>query len=230
MKRFSSLLLAFILVLTCSVFVACTEETETSSEAATESEAESIAFAPPDDMCYKPVIYLYPESTADVEVLLDYKGELTCVYPEYNGKWCVTAEPDGTLTDENGIEYNYLYWEGIGGIEFDFSEGFCVSGNDTAKFLEDALSKLGLTRREANEFIVYWLPQMQENEYNLISFQFDNYEEAAQLTVSPNPDTEIRVFMAWKALEERTEIEPQKLTSPERTGFTLVEWGGSKVN
>ena len=42
MKKLS-LILAFILVLTCSVFVACTEETETSSEAAAESSAAESA-------------------------------------------------------------------------------------------------------------------------------------------------------------------------------------------
>ena len=43
------------------------------------------------------------------------------------------------------------------------TEGFCVKGEDTAAFLEDALSKLGLNRKEANEFIVYWLPLMEQN-------------------------------------------------------------------
>ena len=33
----------------------------------------------------KPVIYLYPTSQQIVSVKLDYKGELTCTYPEYKG-------------------------------------------------------------------------------------------------------------------------------------------------
>ena len=32
---------------------------------------------------------------------------------------------------------------------------------------EEALADLGLTRREANEFMVYWLPMMEPNPYNL---------------------------------------------------------------
>lgn len=78
------------------------------------------------------------------------------------------------------------------------SKGFCVKGKDTAAFLEGALEQLGLTRREANEFIVYWLPHMEQNPYNIISFQTDAYTNAAELKVSPEPDTLIRVFMAWK--------------------------------
>ena len=177
----------------------------------------------------KPVIYLYPEAETDVTVRLDYAGDLTCTYPAYDGAWRVAAAPDGTLTDESGQTYRYLYWEGTDNVQYDFSEGFCVPGSETAAFLEDALVQLGLTRAEANEFIIYWLPKMEQNAYNLISFQSDAYTDAAKLTITPQPDTLLRVFMAWKPLTSAVEIAPQTLTAPERTGFTAVEWGGAKV-
>ena len=177
----------------------------------------------------KPVIYLYPEAETDVTVRLDYAGDLTCTYPAYDGAWRVAAAPDGTLTDESGQTYRYLYWEGTDNVQYDFSEGFCVPGSETAAFLEDALVQLGLTRAEANEFIIYWLPQMEQNAYNLISFQSDAYTDVAKLTITPQPDTLLRVFMAWKPLTSAVEIAPQTLTAPERTGFTAVEWGGAKV-
>jgi len=177
----------------------------------------------------KPVIYLYPESETNVQVKLTFDGRLTCTYPLYNDGWTVTAFPDGTLFDGQGQMYNYLYWEGETDVRFDFTKGFCVKGSDTAEFLEDALEKLGLTRREANEFIVYWLPIMQNNAYNVISFQSDVYTNAAKLEITPEPDTVIRVYMAWQASDEYVEIEEQILTSAEREGFTVVEWGGGEV-
>ena len=177
----------------------------------------------------KPVIYLYPEQGEEVSVRLDYDGKLTCTYPEYDNGWHVTAAPDGRITDENGQEYNYLYWEGETEQEYDFSEGFCVVGEDTAEFLEDALEKLGLTRREANEFIVYWLPRMEQNEYNLISFQSEAYTDHARLSIQPEPDTVIRVFMAYKPVENKQEIPEQTLAALERSGFTVVEWGGCEL-
>ena len=177
----------------------------------------------------KPVIYLYPEQEEEVSVRLDYDGKLTCTYPEYDDGWHVTAAPDGRITDENGQEYNYLYWEGETEQEYDFSEGFCVAGEDTAEFLEDALDRLGLTRREANEFIVYWLPRMEQNEYNLISFQSEAYTDHARLSIQPEPDTVIRVFMAYKPVENEQEIPEQTLAAPERSGFTVVEWGGCEL-
>ena len=178
----------------------------------------------------KPVIYLYPEEETQVNVKLDYDGTLTSTYPSYENGWTVDAAPDGTLTDPStGRQYYCLYWEGETDTEYDFSTGFCVAGADTAAFLEGALADLGLTEQEANEFIIYWLPRMEGNAWNLISFQTTAYTDSAVLTIDPVPDTLIRVFMAWQGLDQPVEVEPQTLTTPERTGFTAVEWGGTEV-
>ena len=176
----------------------------------------------------KPVIYLYPEETMEISVKLDYNGKFTSTYPKYNDGWEVIAEPDGTIS-YNGREYYCLFWEGISNVDYSLEKGFCVNGEDTEKFLEDSLKKLGLTDKEANEFIIYWLPKMENNEYNIISFQKELYTDNAELTVSPAPDTLIRVFMAWQGSDKFVEIEPQNLTAPERIGFTVVEWGGSEL-
>ena len=177
----------------------------------------------------KPVIYLYPEQETTVSVSLDYAGTLTATYPAYENGWHVTAEPDGTLYDENGNEYSYLFWEGENNTDYDFSTGFCVAGADTADFLREKLAEIGLTPREYNEFIVYWLPKMQDNPYNLISFQSEHYTDTAKLDIDPTPDSVLRVFMAWKPLSRAQNIEPQTFTPFARDGFTVVEWGGCEV-
>ena len=89
---------------------------------------------------------------------------------------------------------------GENNTDYDFSKGFCVAGADTADFLREKLAEIGLTPREYNEFIVYWLPKMQDNPYNLISFQSEAYTDAAKLDIDPTPDSVLRVFMAWKPL------------------------------
>ena len=210
-----------LLALACGLLSGCREE-QTSAKPVIYPEGEETADA-------KPVDYLYPETEMEVTVKLDYDGELTCTYPAYDGGWTVTARPDGTLTDGRGQTYSYLYWEGVDHTAYDFSQGFCVSGADTAAFLEDALEQLGLTRREANEFIVYWLPQMEQNPYNLSAFQSDAYTDHARLTVTPEPDSMLRVFMAWKSLEHPIDIPAQDLPAFNRTGFAVVEWGGAEV-
>ena len=178
----------------------------------------------------KPVIYLYPETSTEVSVKLTIDGKLTCTYPAYENGWNdFTAYPDGTLISPEGKEYYCLYWEGIQNAEYDFSKGFCVKGEDTAAFLEWALSEQGLTPREANEFIIYWLPRMEQNPYNVIAFQTDAYTKGAVLEITPNPDSLLRVFMAYYPSDEAVEIEAQAFTSFERVGFAVVEWGGSEL-
>ena len=179
----------------------------------------------------KPILYLYPEEPTVCSVSLRLQdGRFTCTYPSYGNGWSdFTAYPDGTLVFPDGKEYYALYWESVGGAEWDFSKGFCVAGEDTAAFLETALAALGLTPREANEFIVYWLPRMQENPYNVISFQTEAYTEYAALEITPAPDSLLRVFMAYYPSDTRVEIAPQSFDGFERVGFTAVEWGGSEV-
>ena len=178
----------------------------------------------------KPVIYLYPEKETEVFVDVSVNnGEIFVTYPEKNDGWRVTATPDGKIIDENGITHNYLFWEAKANIEFDLSEGFVVEGKNSVEFLQEKLSYLGLNQNEINEFIVYWLPYMIDNPYNLVSFQCENYDKFAPLKIEPNPDSIQRVYMALKPLDEYVEMPEQQLEKFERTGFTVIEWGGSLI-
>ncbi|WP_296569893.1 dockerin type I domain-containing protein [Ruminococcus sp.] len=186
----------------------------------------------PDAVAAKPVIYLYPENETDVHVELELtEAELSTTYPKYNNGWDVTASPDGSLRNKaDGTHHKYLFWDAVNcRTRFDFSKGFCVAGSDTESFLKEKLTYMGLTEEEMNEFIVYWLPLMEHNKYNLISFQGDVYTNSAKLNITPAPDSLLRVFMAYVPLEEAVNIEPQQLENFERKGFTVVEWGGRKM-
>ena len=180
---------------------------------------------------FKPIIYLYPETSTVCSVKLTCQGLLTCTYPTISadGWKDFTALPDGTLIFPDEKEYYALYWEGLLETEWDFSKGYCVRGEDTVTFLEWALAKQGLTPREANEFIIYWLPLMQENPYNVISFQTTAYTDIAVLEIDPLPDSLLRVFMAYYPSDTEVNIAPQEFESFTRGGFMVVEWGGSEV-
>ena len=180
----------------------------------------------------KPVIYLYPEEETDVHVeLVLTEAELSTTYPKYNNGWDVTASPDGSLLNKaDGSHHKYLFWDAVNcRTRFDFSKGFCVAGSDTESFLKEKLTYMGLTEEEMNEFIVYWLPLMEHNKYNLISFQGDVYTNSAKLNITPAPDSLLRIFMTYIPLEEAVDIEPQQLETFDRNGFTVVEWGGSEI-
>lgn len=179
---------------------------------------------------YKPMIYLYPEAETNVEVKLGYPELLTTTYPKYKDSWKVVAKPDGKLIDMDGREYYGLYWEGKTAKNKKFNDGFVVKGKDSISFLEEKLFILGLNEREANEFIIYWLPKLEKNKYNLIRFEeTTTIDKEMPLEVTPKPDTVIRILMKYKPLNKKITIKEQQLETPTRAGFTIVEWGGTIV-
>ncbi|NLC96677.1 MAG: hypothetical protein GX675_03815 [Erysipelotrichaceae bacterium] len=178
----------------------------------------------------KPVIYLYPQEKTNVSIKIKYEGEIFVSYPKYNDGWEVTAYPDGTIINStDNEEYSYLFWEGKSNTNYDTSFGFVIKGEDTEQFLKEKLKFIGLNSKEYNEFIVYWLPKMINNPYNLITFQQDAYTDSTILHINPKPDSILRVFMTFKPLTHKIEIIPQNLEPFTREGFTVVEWGGSEI-
>ena len=191
----------------------------------------------------KPVLYLYPQDEQRLTVSLDLEGTLDTVYPTPDSEratergtqasWTVTAAPDGTLTDQAGRTYPSLFWDGA----MDLPEpdtGFIVAREDAVSFLEEKLALLGLTDKEAADFITYWAPRIRANEYTFVSFDASSY--AQQVTYSftdeagapVEPDTFIRVFMTIRAADANEEVTPQVFgPTPTRSGFTAVEWGGT---
>lgn len=179
---------------------------------------------------YKPLIYLYPTVDTKVNVKLGRSEALTSTYPKYKDSWNVLAKPDGELIDDKGRTFYGLYWEGYNTIDVTFEDGFVVGRNNLIPFLEEKLSILGLTEREANEFIIYWLPKLEENEYNLIRFEsIDKINKDMPLIINPKPDTVIRILMEYKKADKDTKVKTQALVTPVRKGFTVVEWGGTIV-
>ena len=186
----------------------------------------------PEEVSYKPIIYLYPTEEKEVLVELKSADKLTCSYPEYEAGWNVIAKPNGDLQDlKTGRNLYSLYYENENVVDFDIeNDGFIVKGEDIASFLEEKLAILGLTEREANEFIIYWLPVLQENKYNYIRFATEaEINQNMPLNITPTPDTTVRVLMTYKGLEEPIEVEEQILVTPERNGFVAVEWGGTEI-
>jgi hypothetical protein len=49
------------------------------------------------------------------------------------------------------------------------------------------------------------------------------------LEITPNPDTIIRILMEFKSIDKPIDVKEQELVTPERIGFTAVEWGGVEI-
>ncbi|MBQ0011444.1 MAG: hypothetical protein KBT07_01915 [Clostridiales bacterium] len=184
------------------------------------------------EMAYKPIIYLYPEEETNIQVSLGAPDRITCSYPKYSEGWNVLAKPNGDLIDlATGRSLYSLYYECENEVKFKKEkDGFIVKGEDAAAFLEEKLAILGLSDREAEEFIVYWLPILEANPYNYIRFAtLDEINRNMPLQFSQEPDSLIRVLMVYEGLEEPIEVEEQILETPERNGFVVVEWGGTEI-
>ena len=184
----------------------------------------------------KPVIYLYPEQETKVNVQLTFNGTLTSTYPTLPPEgWTVTAQPDGTLTDEEGRSYRYLFWEGAADVDWKQDSGFLVKAEDTREFLEESLTQLGLNELEQNDFITYWLPKLEKNGESFVTFAAEQYTDNAVLTVTPQPDSVLRVQMLISKVDDSNRAAFQKLPEQElprfeREGFVLVEWGGTDLD
>ena len=191
----------------------------------------------------KPVVYVYPEEEQGLTMTIDVKGTLDMVYPAperqvqteegTRASWTISAAPDGTLTDASGRSYPYVFWEGP--VRQDTPErGFIVAREDAVPFLEEKLGQLGLSDKEAADFITYWAPRIRANEYTFVSFDASSYAQQVTYSFADEagnqvvPDTFIRVFMTIRAADANEEVTPQVFgPTPTRSGFTAVEWGGA---
>lgn len=180
--------------------------------------------------CGKPVIYLYPEEDQEVNVQVKPNRGFTITDPIYpEGGWNVWARTNGVLTSlDNGNEYPYLFWEGHGYDYVRPDYGFVFTRDEVGQEVRSILGKLGLIEQEVEDFMDFWQPKLEEKEYVFITFlEQEKFEEMAPLTVSPQPDTVIRVFMDYEPLDSPVDVREPRIITPEREGFTVVEWGGA---
>ena len=181
----------------------------------------------------KPIIYLYPTEETEINVKAASPEKFTVTYPKYDeAGWNVIAKPDGTLKDtKTGRKLYSLYYEAKVNMDINaYKDGFIVKGEEMKSFLEEKLAILGLNEREAQEFIIYWLPKLEGNKYTFIRFAESEYINSEMpLEINPAPDNLIRVLMEFKPIEEPFEVQEQELTTPTREGYTVVEWGATQI-
>ena len=180
----------------------------------------------PQAECAKPVIYLYPEATTTVSVIVD--ALVTKSEPDYGSGWTTTAAPDGTLTMADGATYTSLFWDGYGRGEYPtLTNGFVVKTEDAISTMEEHLRTMGFNNTEIADFSEYWAPLMPTAPYTKFSWlQTREMDELARLTIEPKPHTVLRAFVDFTGLDTYENIEPQVLQSINREGYTVTEWGG----
>jgi hypothetical protein len=143
------------------------------------------------------------------------------------------VSPNGDLTIGEDT-YNYLFWEATQADHLsttDLKTGFIIEGGNAISFLQEKLTKAGLSSKEQADFITFWGPLLQKNELNFVHFEFnETCNKFAELTIDPQPDNVYRIYIFFSPITERFEVEDQEIESMNRTGFSVLEWGGQISN
>ena len=201
----------------------------------------------------KPVVYLYDgEKNVGVPFTAtltfnEAAGTLACAYPAptTNGAtaaWSGTYDSDGAATTLHvgGKDVPSLFWElDIANPAFFANDEKWVVCKGDAKLatFERVLARSGLSERERNEMVVYWLRFL--SRHDAVAVRRFAIEKAVGLAVD-GFDTAHRVFLVMKGVTPDEEGEMaaagdvvgvDDLAIVERpTGKYVVEWGGVPLN
>lgn len=189
----------------------------------------------PDDGIYcidKPVIYLYPETATLMNVSVETEGKIVVSDPIYpTGGWKnVLAFPNGRLIYQ-GEEYRELFYESEASNIKIPQEGLIVKKEDIGKALKNINKRLGLTEFESKELTDFWVPRLRNISlpYIVVSLIIDAEKDRIdKIHIKPEPDTLIEILYYFRPVDKIIDIQPLRLSqTPERLGFTAVEWGGT---
>ena len=175
--------------------------------------------------CGKPVVYLYPTTQTPFKVAVG--ADITKSEPTYDNGWSGVANPNGELSVK-GQTFPYLFWEGRGlGVYPKVNFGRLVSTQNAKAEISSDLKKMSLSDKEIADFNNFWLPKMPSSKYIRLSWLTNSdLDKLAPLSISPKPDSVIRVFLDFAGYNEPISLNSQTLPKFTRTGFTAVEWGG----
>jgi len=177
----------------------------------------------------KPAIYLYPEEKEKINVKVDTKGFLTLTIPSYpKDGWTVTADKNGLITQGKDT-YPYLYYESKVPDELidKPKEGYVVKKDELGILFNKLLPKLGLNEKESKEFKDYWKKVLPDSSYYFVGIMTkNNLDQIEPISFTPAPDTFVRVRLYFELLNKKINIKEPVIITPQRKGFTAVEWGG----
>lgn len=176
-------------------------------------------------MVDKPNLYLYPEETSEVDVLLTpaWGCEITQSIPEYGDGWHVTVEPSGLIDGQ----YTYLFYESEIPRRFPLGEGWSVPAGDLAEFFEQTLTAYGFTALETFDFVDYWTVHLPVAPYYGVYpiTEATFLDPLVSLDIQPIPDSLFRLWLVISPEEQAQSLPVPAVTPMTRIGFTAAEWG-----
>ena len=171
----------------------------------------------------KPAVYLYPTETMNISVKVNVNGKLTYTDPDYNTGWNVNATPEGIIDNK----YDYLFYEAdLKKIELP-NEGWVVEYGNLKTWFDEYLPKLGLNKKEKEQFEEYWMAKLRKANYYDIRILDNKFlSENMELLIEPKPKTLLRLNFFFMPLSSMIELNAPEIKEVTRKGFTVIEWGG----
>lgn len=198
----------------------------------------------------KPVIYLYSNTSQPQEVAVNLslkQGQFTEINPpfsqtngKYNGQWNTTVTNQGILIDRQYLPS--LYWESLlKPTEYqtllsaqEQQHSRIIPASMYSEYLTRELSDYGLNDIEINDFLIYWLPRLEEYPAAKIVFDTTFLDLVSTLIIVPGPASIIRLFVHFHvytttlpSIEQYTaSIKNLSTTLDRSVALCCIEWGG----
>jgi hypothetical protein len=185
----------------------------------------------PDDNCdddiidYKPNIYIYPTTQLNLNVQISFPmgGEIITSIPDYGKGWNITVDTNGLIDNK----YRFLFYESKQPNVWQREQGWIIKKDNLESFFRANMAEYGFKGMEIEDFIEYWIPLLDKNEFYLIYPQTKNIlYKVISLDVSIQPDNMLRLHYLIKGTNNNN----INLTAPtiegfKRDGYYITEWG-----
>ncbi len=159
-------------------------------------------------------------------------GEIVVSDPHYPiGGWeNILANPDGHFQYHNKT-YRELFYETSTTDVKRPSTGIVMDKKNLNSQLTEFIRKIGLTRHdEQQEFLDWWIPKLMNLASDRIFVSIlerDEKDRLDSVEITPKPDTFIDFIVYFAPFSNNETVSPLQLPhTPQRQGFTAIEWGG----
>ncbi|MBI4067139.1 hypothetical protein HY407_02055 [Candidatus Gottesmanbacteria bacterium] len=162
-------------------------------------------------------LYFYPLEKTALDVTLP---DQSTVHLE--------ALPDGTFNIQNQT-YSSLAYNLKKTTYTPPEKGRIIDGSNLKQELQKIADELHLKTTEKSDFLSYWQQSLPQSPFYFVSLFPES--EALKLTgwhIKPPPDSEIRYLFYFKPLTKKPTLNYSYHFTPiPRSGFTVLDWGGT---
>ncbi|OGG27336.1 hypothetical protein A2960_00005 [Candidatus Gottesmanbacteria bacterium RIFCSPLOWO2_01_FULL_39_12b] len=181
--------------------------------------------------CHDSPLYLYPQKTSNIRIKPIVSGQIQYEWPKLTGNlWQVVAFPDGELISKENISFDKIEYSYTTSLVRSPEKGLIAKAAQLESVLSSYASKVGLNEREANDFISFWIKELNKvpSPYYFIShYDKETASKIMSFDINPRPDTFIQVVMYFKPLNNPISVSPPVFNPvPLRSGFVAVDWSG----